>query len=88
MKCKWFVHLVLAVCSAVSAQPWFVHADGKYLVSLDGKRLQLRGTNLGNWLEPEGCTFGLGGGPQSTHEIEGLVNELIGPQEAEKFWQA
>jgi hypothetical protein len=87
MKCKWLVLLVLAVCSAVSAQSGFVHADGKYLVSPDGKRLQLRGTNLGNWLEPEGYMFGLEGGPQSTREIEGLVNELIGPQEAEKFWQ-
>jgi hypothetical protein len=88
MKCKWLVLLVLAVSSAVSAQSRFVHADGKYLVSPEGKRLQLRGTNLGNWLEPEGYMFGLEGGPQSTREIEGLVNELIGPQEAEKFWQA
>ena len=88
MKCKWIVLFVLAACSALSAQSRFVHADGKYLVSPDGKRLQLRGTNLGNWLEPEGYMFGLEGGPQSTREIEGLFNELIGPEEAEKFWQA
>jgi hypothetical protein len=87
MKCKWILLFVLAACSAVSAQSRFVHADGKYLVFPDGKRLQLRGTNLGNWLEPEGYMFGLEGGPQSTREIEGLFNELIGPQEAEKFWQ-
>ena len=67
-------------------QPHFVHRDGKYLVAADGKRLQLRGINLGNWLVPEGYMFGFKDGPQSPREIDALVNELIGPEKAERFW--
>jgi endoglucanase len=88
MKSKWFVLLVLATCCCLSAQSRFVHTDGKFLVAPDGKHLMLRGTNLGNWLEPEGYMFGLEGGPQSPREIEDFFNELIGPAEAAKFWQA
>jgi aryl-phospho-beta-D-glucosidase BglC (GH1 family) len=88
MKRKWLVLLVVAICTAMSAQSRFVHADGKYLAAPDGKRLQLRGTNLGNWLEPEGYMFGLDGGPQSPREIESFFNELIGPEAATKFWEA
>ena len=32
--------------------------------------------------------FGFEGGPQSTREIEEFVNELIGPEDAAKFWQS
>jgi aryl-phospho-beta-D-glucosidase BglC (GH1 family) len=65
----------------------FVHAQERDLVAPDGSRLLLRGINLGNWLEPEGYMFGLTDGPQSPREIEALVNELIGPVEAERFWR-
>jgi hypothetical protein len=88
MKWKWLVLFALAMCTALSAESRFVRADGKYLVAPDGKRLQLRGTNLGNWLEPEGYMFGLDGGPESPREIEEFFNELIGPEQAAKFWQA
>lgn len=87
MKCKWLVLCLLAVSTAVCAQHRFVRADGQFLMAPDGKRLMLRGTNLGNWLEPEGYMFGLNGGPQSPREIEELFNELIGPAEAAHFWQ-
>ena len=65
----------------------FVRAEGKYLVAPDGSRLMLRGVNLGNWLVPEGYMFGFKWGPQSPREIETFVNELIGPADAERFWQ-
>jgi Cellulase (glycosyl hydrolase family 5) len=65
----------------------FVRVQGKYLVSLDGSRLILRGVNLGNWLVPEGYMFGFAGGPQSPREIQTFINELIGPAEAERFWR-
>ncbi len=47
----------------------------------------LRGTNIGNWLEPEGYMFHFDGGPQSPSEIEALTTELIGPQKSEAFWK-
>ncbi len=72
--------------AAAQAQRGFVHQDGKYLVTADGKHLLLRGINLGNWLEPEGYMFKFEGGPQSPHEIEEFFNELVGPEDAAKFW--
>jgi len=72
---------------ADQATKGFVRAEGDYLVAPDGSRLMLRGVNLGNWLVPEGYMFGFEGGPQSPREIEAFVNELIGPTDAERFWQ-
>jgi endoglucanase len=84
-----FALLFLFACT-LHAQPHrkagFVHADGKQLVDAHGQKLLLRGTNLGNWLVTEGYMFQLEGGPQSTREIETMVNELIGPTAAVKFW--
>lgn len=80
--------LSLSTLTAVTrAQTGFVHAEGKFLVDGSGHKLILRGTNLGNWLEPEGYMFRFDKGPSSTREIETLVNELIGPTEAAQFWR-
>ena len=79
-----FVLLVIA-CS-IQAQGQFVHANGKFLADAAGHKLIMKGTNLGNWLVPEGYMFRFQGGPQSPREIEAMVNELIGPNEAAKFW--
>jgi endoglucanase len=79
--------LLVLGCAQAYAQSGFVHADGKYLVTPAGQRLLLRGTNLGNWLEPEGYMFLLEGGPASPREIETFFNELIGPADAAEFWR-
>jgi len=83
---------LLFVCAGIApdllAQAGFVHASGAQLVDGSGKPLILRGTNLGNWMEPEGYMFHLGDSAQSTREIEDLTRELIGPENAESFWKA
>ena len=66
----------------------FAHASGTSVVDAKGNKLQLRGINLGNWLVQEGYMFRLQQGPQSPREIEALVNNLLGPAEAEKFWHS
>src|SRR5579875_958512 len=72
---------------ALYAQRGFVHTHGPDLVDAQGKPLLLRGTNLGNWFEPEGYMFHFDGGPQSPREIEELSDELIGPEKARAFWE-
>jgi endoglucanase len=72
---------------AQSSGGGFVHAEGKQLADGAGKKLLLRGTNLGNWLVQEGYMFHFEHGPQSPREIEALVNDLMGPTEAELFWK-
>ncbi len=81
------LYLVLLLgCIGLQAQSRFVHRDGKQLVDATGKPLLLRGINLGNWLVNEGYMFRFEDGPQSAREIEAYFNELIGPEEAQKFW--
>ena len=84
---KLFLSCIALFCASfVQAQTRFVHADGKFLADTAGHKLILRGTNLGNWLVPEGYMFRFEGGPQSPREIEAMVNELIGPTDAQVFW--
>jgi endoglucanase len=79
-----------AVCAgaALHGQTGFVHTKGAELVDGAGNPLVLRGTNLGNWLEPEGYMFLLGDSAQSPSEIYRLSRELIGPEKADAFWKA
>ena len=79
--------LMLIFACRVEAQTGFVHADGQFLADGSGHKLILRGTNLGNWLVPEGYMWRFEHGPQSPREIEAMVNELIGPTEAATFWK-
>jgi endoglucanase len=65
----------------------FVHTDGKHIVAPGGEKLLLRGINLGNWLVPEGYMFHFDKGPASYREISALFNDLIGPDEASRFWK-
>jgi endoglucanase len=78
---------VLLLSQFVRAESGFVHAAGKQLVDGRGKPLMLRGTSLGNWMEPEGYMFLFKNGPQSPREIEEYFNELIGPKQAAAFWR-
>jgi endoglucanase len=71
---------------AQAADTGFVHAQGSELVDGNGHPLMLRGTNLGNWLEPEGYMFLFEPGPSSPREIEDYFDELIGPEQAKAFW--
>ena len=93
MRIAWFrtvlplCLLLLLVGARSYGQSGFVRADGRYLVTPAKQRLLLRGTNLGNWLEPEGYMLLLEGGPAAPREIEAFLNEMIGPADAARFWR-
>lgn len=84
-------HFLLAASAAATLPAatgeGFVHTRGRDLIAPDGEKLFLRGTNLGNWLEPEGYMFLFESGPVAPHEIEAFFEELAGPDEARTFWQ-
>lgn len=71
---------------AQQGEPRFVHVRGTSIVTPDGGPLLLRGINLGNWLVPEGYMFLLDSA-SSPRLINGLLTELIGPDEARAFWR-
>jgi len=81
----WF--FCLGVLSPISAgAQTFISTQGRQLVTPDGQPLLLRGTNLGNWLVPEGYMFKwkTATSPRMIHEV---LSELVGPEQARRFWQ-
>jgi hypothetical protein len=66
----------------------FAQTRGEDVLDGSGKVIHLKGTNLGNWMVPEGYMWRFEGGPQSPKEIYNFVTELMGPTRAEEFWQA
>ncbi len=69
------------------AKQGFIRTSGHDLVDEKGNKFFIRGTNLGNWLNPEGYMFGFGK-CNSAHMIDEAFRELVGPEEAAKFWKA
>ena len=64
----------------------FVRVDGEYLIEPDGDTLFIKGTNLGNWLNPEGFMFGFSK-TNSAAMIDRMFCELVGPDFTAEFWK-
>lgn len=64
----------------------FITVKGKEVIGPDGKSFLIKGTNLGNWLVPEGYMFKMksAGSPRLINEV---ISELIGPSATREFWQ-
>lgn len=63
----------------------FVRVDGQNLIQPDGSKLFIKGTNLGNWLNPEGYMFGFGK-TNSARFINEMLCQLAGEDFASEFW--
>jgi endoglucanase len=81
------VFLSVGALVNINAQGKFVTTKGREFVSPDGKPLLLRGINLGNWLLPEGYMFKFKSA-NSPRLIKAVVNQLVGEDEAQRFWKA
>lgn len=64
----------------------FIKIDGADLV-LHGEKFFIRGTNLGNWLNPEGYMFGFRK-TNSAGWIDRMFRELAGPDFTAEFWNS
>ena len=86
---KIFVLVILIIASGIklsAQQNNFIRCDGENIVDTDGKTLMLRGANLGNWLNPEGYMFKFQNA-NSFRLIDNAFKELLGADEARKFWK-
>jgi len=81
-----FFSLLLSAFTAFTQSKTFISVKGKEMIGVDGKPFLIKGTNLGNWLVPEGYMFKF-----STANSPGLINqaftELIGPDDTKVFWK-
>jgi len=88
MSTKFLIAILLLLLSSPLAhsQNQFVTTHGKQFLTPDGKPLILRGMNLGNWLVPEGYMFKFKTA-NSPRLIETVINQLVGEDEARRFWK-
>jgi len=76
----------LAPLSLLAQTGKFISVSGKEIIGPDAKPFLIRGTNLGNWLVPEGYMFKFTN-VNSARLINETFLELIGPEETKLFWQ-
>jgi len=77
--------LIIGNGSGLAAPRNFIRAEGAYLVDVYGDRFAVKGINLANWLVPEGYMFKFAHARAPT-EVAGVIESLIGPEEAHRFW--
>ncbi len=81
----------LAGCAGSGTTPTtppeaFVRVQGHDLITPDGSKLFIRGTNLGNWLNPEGYMFGFGK-TNSARMINDMFCQMVGEDATAGFWE-
>lgn len=86
IKILYFLLLCFPIKTIKAQQAGFFHTKGKEIISPEGKPFLIKGTNLGNWLVPEGYMFKLQN-TSSPRLINQAFTELVGPAEMKKFWK-
>ena len=88
MKLKFSFLLVALMASLFlfAQKPVFISTKGQEVIGTDGKPFLMRGTNLGNWLVPEGYMFHFKKAT-SPRLINQAFNELIGEEATSRFWK-
>lgn len=81
-----FLLALMASCSTPKQENRFMYVAGENLLTAEGDTFFIRGTNLGNWLNPEGYMFGFRR-CNSAGRINDAFSELIGPDQTARFWQ-
>lgn len=90
---KLFVTMMVALCCLACTtkvqdlpKDAFMHVQGPDIIAPDGSRFFIKGTNLGNWLNPEGYMFGFRK-TNSARMINDMFCELVGPDFTSEFWK-
>jgi aryl-phospho-beta-D-glucosidase BglC (GH1 family) len=82
----FFIILFAGIVSTGTQAQAFFTTRGKDILGPDRKPFQIKGTNLGNWLVPEGYMF-LFSDATSPRLINKTITELMGPEETRRFWK-
>jgi endoglucanase len=81
-----FLFLTISLLQLKAQTGKFISVNGKEIIGPDKKPFLIRGTNLGNWLVPEGYMFKFKS-INSPRLINEAIEELLGPEETTVFWQ-
>ena len=79
--------LLLTLCMAHAGKRQYIRVSGQDLILPDGQKLYIQGTNLGNWLNPEGYMFGFSR-TNSAWMIDLMLKEAVGPDFTAEFWRS
>ena len=80
-----FVLLISNIKASTQSQK-FISTKGKNIIGVNNKEFYIKGTNLGNWLVPEGYMFKFTNA-NSPRLINETLNQLVGPYESKVFWK-
>jgi len=86
MKHKILLTLLLVYSTANVHAQKFISTKGKDIIGVDGKPFLMKGTNLGNWLVPEGYMFKFKNAT-SPKLINETITELLGPDATKAYWK-
>lgn len=78
--------IVLRACAPAIAALTFLRTQGQDMVNESGEKILLRGVGLGNWMLPEGYMWRFGNNGDRPRKIEKVVSDLIGQENAARFW--
>jgi len=84
--CLILAQAALAKKEKAVSSKLFIQIDGPDLKTPDGEKFFIQGTNLGNWLNPEGYMF-LFKKTNAPRQIDQAFKEMVGPDFANKFWK-
>ncbi len=78
--------LVLFLIKSVSGQ--YLHQKGKYIADGNNNEFVIRSMGLGGWMLQEGYMLGTGGFAGTQHEIRALIEESMGKERTNEFYDA
>ena len=78
-----FIGLLVSTSYLVSAQ--FQRTQGDRIVDADGDEVLWRGMGLGGWMLQEGYMLGTSG---AQYELENRIDELVGREKRDEFYEA
>ena len=81
------IFILVLSCTSLAQTNEFVTVKGTNFILPDGQPILLKGINLGNWLNPEGYMFRFEN-VSSFRLIDNTIKELVGADEARKFWKS
>ncbi|RAJ08173.1 cellulase (glycosyl hydrolase family 5) [Chitinophaga skermanii] len=86
MKKFLFTALTALLVGSLQSNAQFVKIDGHDLKTPKGEKLFIKGTNLGNWLNPEGYMLKFNK-TNSGRFINEMLSQLVGPDFTNEFWK-